>query len=147
MGFPAFETLLHPVLSALCFLPQLVPDQVLLSNAATALLHAPYIQPRLCSCLLLSPPHLTSPPPAVVRKGYHLLAVSLFLPALLLEPQLLAVALAAAFALLLALEVLRLSGLPVVGGWVLVWGVAACLLVCVSRFLPATPIGCAGAAL
>ncbi|KAL4855514.1 Dolichol kinase EVAN [Chlorella vulgaris] len=54
-------------------------------------------------------------PPILVRKGYHLLAVSLFLPALLLEPHLLAVALAAAFALLLALEVLRLSGLPVVG--------------------------------
>lgn len=137
MGFPAFETLLHPVLSALCFLPQLVPDQVLLSNAATALLHAPYIRPCLCSCLLLSPPHLTSPPPAVVRKGYHLLAVSLFLPALLLEPQLLAVALAAAFALLLALEVLRLSGLPVVGGWVLVCVGGGSLLVGVCQSVSA----------
>ena len=41
--------------------------------------------------------------------------MALFLPALLLEPQLLGVALAAAFALLLAAEALRLSGLPGVG--------------------------------
>ena len=50
-----------------------------------------------------------------MRKGYHLLAISLFLPALLLEPQLLGVALTGALAVLLALEVLRLSGLPGVG--------------------------------
>ncbi|PRW21040.1 dolichol kinase EVAN [Chlorella sorokiniana] len=48
----------------------------------------------------------------LVRKGYHLLAVALFLPALLAERQLLGVALAAAFALLLAVEAARLSGLP-----------------------------------
>lgn len=50
-----------------------------------------------------------------MRKGYHLLAVALFLPALLAEPQLLGVALAAAWALLLAVEAARLSGLPGVG--------------------------------
>ncbi|KAI7845351.1 hypothetical protein COHA_001058 [Chlorella ohadii] len=48
----------------------------------------------------------------LVRKGYHLLAVALFLPALLAEPQLLGVALAAAWAVLLAVEAARLSGLP-----------------------------------
>ena len=63
-----------------------------------------------CPCLS----HASSAPNAV-RKGYHLLAVSLFLPALLLEPQLLGVALAAAFALLLAVEALRLSGVPGIG--------------------------------
>lgn len=62
---------------------------------------------------------LTTPvlPSTAVRKGYHVLAVSLFLPALLLEPQLLGVALAAALTLLLAVEALRLSGLPLIGGW------------------------------
>ena len=60
---------------------------------------------------------LPSTPSCAVRKGYHLLAVALFLPALLLEPQLLGVALAAALAALLAVEALRLSGLPWIGGW------------------------------
>ena len=41
-----------------------------------------------------------------MRKGYHLLAISLFLPALLLEPQLLGVALTGALAVLLALVLL-----------------------------------------
>lgn len=50
-----------------------------------------------------------------MRKGYHLLAVSLFLPALLLEPALLGVALAGAWAAMLAVEALRLSGLPRIG--------------------------------
>ncbi|KAL4424664.1 hypothetical protein ABPG77_004471 [Micractinium sp. CCAP 211/92] len=51
-------------------------------------------------------------PSILVRKGYHLLAVGLFLPALLLEPQLLGVALGGAFLALLAVEAARLSGLP-----------------------------------
>ena len=65
--------------------------------------------------LLSACPPACLPGPPAVRKGYHLLAVSLFLPALLLERQLLGVALAGALAVLLALEVLRLSGLPGVG--------------------------------
>ncbi len=52
-----------------------------------------------------------------MRKGYHLLAVGLFLPALLLEPQLLGVALGGAFLALLAVEAARLSGLPGIGVW------------------------------
>lgn len=60
---------------------------------------------------------LPRPPATPVRKGYHLLAVSLFLPALLTERQLLGVALAAALALLLAVEAVRLSGLPGIGEW------------------------------
>ena len=57
-----------------------------------------------------------------VRKGYHLLAVALFLPALLMERQLLGVALAAAFALLLAVEAARLSGVPGIGESTVVLG-------------------------
>lgn len=55
-------------------------------------------------------------PTILVRKGYHLLAVGLFLPALLWEPQLLAVSLAIALALLVVLEVLRLGQVPYLGG-------------------------------
>lgn len=44
-----------------------------------------------------------------------MLAVALFLPALLAEPQLLGVALAGAFLALLAVEAVRLSGLPGLG--------------------------------
>ena len=58
-----------------------------------------YIQHEIC-------PH---------RKGYHLLALGLFLPALLWEPQLLSISLAIAFALLVVLEILRLGGVPRIG--------------------------------
>ena len=52
-----------------------------------------------------------------MRKGYHLLAVALFLPALLSgEGALLGVALAGALTALLAAEALRVSGLPGIGG-------------------------------
>ena len=54
-------------------------------------------------------------PTILVRKGYHLLALGLFLPALLWEPQLLAVSLAVALALLVVLEILRLGHMPYVG--------------------------------
>ena len=42
-------------------------------------------------------------------QGYHILAAALFAPALLLEPQLLAVALAIAAAAFIALEILRIG--------------------------------------
>ncbi len=45
-------------------------------------------------------------------QGYHLLAMALFSPALLLEPQLLAVSLAIAAAALMAVETLRVGGTP-----------------------------------
>ena len=48
-------------------------------------------------------------------QGYHILAAALFAPALLLEPQLLAVALAVASALLVAVEVVRVGNVPVLG--------------------------------
>jgi hypothetical protein len=48
-------------------------------------------------------------------QGYHILAMALFTPALLLEPQLLAVSLAVASALLIAIEVARVGGVPFVG--------------------------------
>ena len=54
-------------------------------------------------------------PTILVRKGYHLLALGLFLPALLWEPQLLAVSLAIALALLVVLEIVRLGDIPHVG--------------------------------
>lgn len=47
-----------------------------------------------------------------VRKGYHLLAVTLFLPVLLVEPGLLGLALAIAFAGLVAVEAVRSAALP-----------------------------------
>lgn len=46
-------------------------------------------------------------PQIIVRKGYHLLAVMLFLPVLFRDPSLLCVALAVAFALLVFLEIVR----------------------------------------
>lgn len=64
-------------------------------------------------------------PTILVRKGYHLLALALFGPVLILEPQLLAVSLAVALALLVAVEVVRLGLVPFVGGLQLrslVWG-------------------------
>ena len=48
-------------------------------------------------------------------QGYHILAAALFAPALLLEPQLLAVALAIASALLVAVEVVRVGNVPGLG--------------------------------
>ena len=48
----------------------------------------------------------------ILRKGYHVLAVALFLPALLRQPQLLGVALAVAFAVLVAVEVVRCGTIP-----------------------------------
>jgi hypothetical protein len=48
-------------------------------------------------------------------QGYHLLAAALFAPALLLAPQLLALALGIALAALVVLEVVRLAQLPVIG--------------------------------
>ena len=56
-------------------------------------------------------------PTILVRKGYHLLALALFAPALTLEPQLLAVSLAVALALLVAVEVVRLGQVPFIGGF------------------------------
>ncbi|KAL6752989.1 hypothetical protein V8C86DRAFT_528157 [Haematococcus lacustris] len=47
------------------------------------------------------------PPLTVVRKGYHILALALFIPAMAWDPSMLAVSLAVAFALLLALETVR----------------------------------------
>lgn len=52
-------------------------------------------------------------PNIVVRKGYHALAVFLFLPALLYEPQLLGMAQAVAFCGLAVVEVVRLGRIPV----------------------------------
>lgn len=54
-------------------------------------------------------------PTILVRKGYHLLAMGLFLPALLWEPQLLALSLAIALALLVVLEVVRIGDVPHIG--------------------------------
>ena len=51
----------------------------------------------------------------MLHAGYHLLALGLFLPALLWEPQLLAVSLAIALTLLIVLEILRLGQVPYVG--------------------------------
>ena len=45
-------------------------------------------------------------------QGYHILAAALFAPALLLEPQLLAIALAIAAAAFIALEMLRIGQVP-----------------------------------
>ena len=42
-------------------------------------------------------------------QGYHILAAALFAPALLVEPQLLAIALAIAAAAFIALEILRVG--------------------------------------
>lgn len=64
----------------------------------------------LPAMLLLARSHRV--PNIILRKGYHVLAVSLFLPALLSQPQLLGMALAVAFAGLLAVEVLRTGGIP-----------------------------------
>ncbi|KAL0035579.1 hypothetical protein WJX79_000184 [Trebouxia sp. C0005] len=57
-------------------------------------------------------------PTILVRKGYHLLALGLFLPALLWEPQLLAVSLAIALALLVVLEIVRIGEIPYIGDYI-----------------------------
>ena len=49
------------------------------------------------------------------RQGYHILALALFLPALLTEPQLLALSLGIAAAALIAAEVLRVGRAPWIG--------------------------------
>ncbi|BDA46982.1 probable dolichol kinase at C-terminar half [Coccomyxa sp. Obi] len=54
-------------------------------------------------------------PTIIVRKGYHILAMALFTPALLLEPQLLSISLAIAAALLVVVEVLRVGNVPILG--------------------------------
>ena len=50
-----------------------------------------------------------------VHQGYHILAMALFLPALLAEPELLALSLGIAAAALIAAEVLRVGGCPWIG--------------------------------
>lgn len=50
-----------------------------------------------------------------MSQGYHILAMALFLPALLTEPQLLALSLAIAAAALIVAEVLRVGCVPVAG--------------------------------
>ena len=51
----------------------------------------------------------------MLHAGYHLLALGLFLPALLWEPQLLAVSLAIALTLLIVVEIIRLGQVPYLG--------------------------------
>ena len=51
-------------------------------------------------------------------QGYHLLALILFSPALIAEPQLLAVSLAIACALLIIVEAIRVSNVPYLGPWI-----------------------------
>ncbi|GBF96026.1 hypothetical protein Rsub_08841 [Raphidocelis subcapitata] len=54
-------------------------------------------------------------PQIILRKGYHLIAVALFLPAFFWDTPLLAAALAIAFAVLGAAEAARVTRLPLVG--------------------------------
>lgn len=65
---------------------------------------------RLCT-----PPPCSPPPQIVLRKGYHLLAVALFLPAFAADLPLLCAALAVAFAALAAAEVARCCSVPRLG--------------------------------
>lgn len=51
-------------------------------------------------------------------QGYHILALVLFSPALVKEPQLLAVSLAIACALLIIVEAIRVSHVPYLGSWI-----------------------------
>jgi hypothetical protein len=51
----------------------------------------------------------------IVRKVYHLLAMGLFVPVFFWDLQLLALSLAIAFAVLVLLEVLRCTRLPLLG--------------------------------
>jgi len=57
-------------------------------------------------------------PNIIVRKGYHILAVALFLPALFTQPQLLGIALACAFAVLVAVEVIRTGNIAGVSKYI-----------------------------
>ncbi|CAK0785366.1 hypothetical protein CVIRNUC_008574 [Coccomyxa viridis] len=54
-------------------------------------------------------------PTIIVRKGYHILALGLFTPALLVDPQLLAMSMAIAAALLVVVEVVRMGNVPYLG--------------------------------
>jgi dolichol kinase len=54
-------------------------------------------------------------PRIVVRKGYHLLAIALFLPAFLADPEMLCLSLGVALSALVALEVARCARLPWLG--------------------------------
>lgn len=51
----------------------------------------------------------------VLRKGYHIIAAVLFMPAFFWDLPMLAVSLAIAFAALVAMEILRCARVPVVG--------------------------------
>ena len=48
-------------------------------------------------------------------QGYHILALALFMPALLVDPQLLAMSMAIAAALLVLVEVVRMGNVPYAG--------------------------------
>jgi dolichol kinase len=61
--------------------------------------------------LLVAP----SSPKIILRKGYHLIAAALFLPAFFWDPALLSASLAIAFAALVAAEVARVMRAPLVG--------------------------------
>jgi dolichol kinase len=51
----------------------------------------------------------------MLLQGYHILALGLFTPALLVDPQLLAISMAIAAALLIVVETTRMGNLPYVG--------------------------------
>ena len=51
-------------------------------------------------------------PNVLLRKGFHIVAIALFVPVLVIEPQLLSLALGVALALMVAAEALRAAGLP-----------------------------------
>eukprot|EP00884_Botryococcus_braunii_P013451 jgi/Botrbrau1/22106/Bobra.0206s0032.1 len=56
--------------------------------------------------------HSHTVPTIIVRKGYHILALMLFSPALVWEPQLLAISLAIAAAALMVVEAVRVGSVP-----------------------------------
>ena len=51
----------------------------------------------------------------LLPQGYHILALGLFTPALLVDPQLLAMSMAIAVALLVLVEVVRMGNVPYFG--------------------------------
>jgi dolichol kinase len=59
--------------------------------------------------------HRTRVPQIILRKGYHLLAMALFVPVFFWDGPMLAVSLAVAFAALAAVEVVRCAGVPQLG--------------------------------
>ena len=69
-------------------------------------IRSPYLNQLSCLQDLMS---------ILLLAGYHLLALGLFLPALLWEPQLLAVSLAIALTLLILVEIVRLGQVPYLG--------------------------------